>query len=138
MKKLAMALVLLVATGAAADLLVRVDFTVGLDARAVAALGVDVLLAPDGWCLARGDEAGVARLTGQFRCTVLDRDPAAKRYVFVFVRPGFVRARLADPQFAGMTIPEIATACGFADLQRFRSQFVARFGDAPAAFRATR
>ena len=96
MKKLAMALVLLVATGAAADLLVRVDFTVGLDARAVAALGVDVLLAPDGWCLARGDEAGVARLTGQFRCTVLDRDPAAKRYVFVFVRPGFVRARLAE------------------------------------------
>jgi hypothetical protein len=96
MKKLATMMVLLVAVGAAADLLVRVDFAAGLDARAVAASGVDVLFAPDGWCLARGDDAGVARLAEQFRCTVLDRDPATKRYVFVFARPGFDRARLAE------------------------------------------
>ena len=48
------------------------------------------------------------------------------------------RERLADPQFARMTIAEIAMACGFTDLQRFRFQFIARFGDAPSAFRVKR
>ncbi len=48
------------------------------------------------------------------------------------------RERLADPQFARMTIAEIAMACGFTDLQRFRLQFIARFGDAPSAFRVKR
>ncbi|RBP15793.1 AraC-like DNA-binding protein [Roseiarcus fermentans] len=53
-------------------------------------------------------------------------------------RLALVRARLADPQFAGLSVPEIAVACGFGDLQKFQLQFVARFGEQPGAFRARR
>jgi len=96
MKKLATMMVLLVAAGAAADLLVRVDLAPGQDIKAVESSGVNVLIGFDGWCLARGDDAAMARLAGRFDCTVLDRDPQAKRYVYAEPDPGFDRHRLAE------------------------------------------
>ncbi len=45
------------------------------------------------------------------------------------------RARLADPKFDRMTIPEIASACGFVDLPQFHRKFGARFGEQAAVFR---
>jgi hypothetical protein len=97
MKKLATMVVLLATAGAAAaSLLVRVDLAPGQDIEAVAASGVDVLLELNGWCLARGDDAGAARLAERFDYTVLDRDPEAKRYVYAETDPGFDRRRLAE------------------------------------------
>ena len=97
MKKLATMVVLLATAGAAAaSLLVRVDLAPGQDIEAVASSGADVLLELDGWCLARGDDAGAARLAERFVCTVLDRDPEAKRYVYAEPDPGFDRRRLAE------------------------------------------
>jgi hypothetical protein len=86
----------LAAVAAAGDLLVRVEMTSDADIGAASALEVTFLDRFDGWCVVRADGAGLARLTGRFDCTVLDRDPAGKRYVFVFVKPGFDRTRLAE------------------------------------------
>jgi hypothetical protein len=98
MKKLATMVVLLATAGAAAaaSLLVRVDLAPGQGIEAVASSGVDVLLELDGWCLARGDDAAVVRLAEEFDCTVLDRDPEARRYVYAEPDPGFDRRRLAE------------------------------------------
>ena len=51
-------------------------------------------------------------------------------------RLALARARLADPRFGRMTVAEVASSCGFVDLQQFHRQFRARFGDAPSGFRA--
>jgi hypothetical protein len=86
----------LAAVVVAGDVLVRVELKSDADIGAASALGVTFLDRFDGWCLARADRAGLARLTERFDCTVLDQDPATKRYVFVFVKPGFDRVRLAE------------------------------------------
>jgi hypothetical protein len=98
MKKLATMMILLVAAGAsaAADFLVRVDLAPEQDIRTVAAAGVDVLLELEGWCLARGDDAAMARLAERFDCAVLDRDPEANRYVYAEPDPGFDRRRFSE------------------------------------------
>ena len=85
-----------IAAAAGTDLLVRVNRSSGDDLAAVVAAGADVLARFDGWCIARTDQPGLARLEDRFGCTVLDQDPGQKHYVFVFVEPGFDRTRLSQ------------------------------------------
>ena len=84
--------------------------------------------------------------------TVADQLGLSPRYVHFLLEEGgagfgrlvnerrleIARARLAYRRFDGMTIPELAFACGFADLPKFHREFSARFGEAPSAFRAGR
>jgi hypothetical protein len=91
-----LALFLSVAPAAGVSLLVRVNRSTNSGLAAVAATGADVLARFDGWCLARTDQTGLARLDGSFGCTVLDHDPESKIYVFVLTPPGFDAARLAE------------------------------------------
>jgi hypothetical protein len=84
------------ATAVESCLLVRVDLCSDRDILTLTAAGADVLARFEGWCIARTDRAGLARLEDGFACTVLDEDPAEKRYVFVFTPRGFDRARLTE------------------------------------------
>ncbi len=83
------------AAAAGTDLLVRVNRSSNEDLAEVVATGADLLARFDGWCIARTDQPGFARLEDRFGCTVLDQNPGQKHYVFVFVEPGFDRTRLS-------------------------------------------
>jgi hypothetical protein len=87
--------VLLCGTAAAADdYLVRVNLDQGRTAASVAGAGVPVLMQLDGYCLVRASAADLERLAVSFRFTVLDDNPATKRYVYVTPPEGFNRGRL--------------------------------------------
>jgi len=81
----------LAAAAAAGDLLVRTDLAPDADIATATEMNVVPLARFDGGCLARADRAGLARLTARLGCTWLDQDPATRRYVFVFVKPGLDR-----------------------------------------------
>ncbi len=49
-----------------------------------------------------------------------------------------VRERLDDPAYDRMTVADLASSCGFADLKAFHRQFAARFGEPAAAVRSNR